>query len=166
MRIPITLSAGFVILLVCVALWFVSFDGPVFSQTNRHHDYQLLVSSLKGETEIVRNLLRSGADPNTPPGENDKGMTALMFAAWKGNDEIAGMLLEAGADPNAVADNGSSPLMYAASTGSPQIVRMLLSKGADPNYKRKEGMLAIMYGLTKNTWKWSNCWLRSLTRPC
>jgi|GEM_PF-4573087 len=114
-----------------------------------HQDYQILISSLRGETAIVQTLLENGADPNTPPNENDKGMTALMFAAWKGHEDIVKLLLDAGADPNAVSSNEASPLMYAVGTGNENILDYLLEKGANPNYVSSEGQSVINFPLAK-----------------
>ncbi len=147
MKIPIAISACLIGLLVCLTLLSGSVDTKVYSQTNLHPDYQLLVSSLEGDTDSVRALLRNGVDPNTPPEPNDKGMTALMFAAWKGYEEIALMLLNAGANPNLTAANGSSPLMYAATSGNGRIARALIAKGANPNYVREDGKIAIMFSI-------------------
>ena len=147
MKIPITISACLIGLLVCLTLLSNSIGTKAYSQTNLHPDYQLLVSSLEGDTANVRALLRSGVDPNTPPGPEDKGMTALMFAAWQGHEEIALMLLEAGADTNTTAANGSSPLMYAATSGNGRIVRALIARGANPNYIREDGKIAIMFSI-------------------
>jgi ankyrin repeat protein len=134
-------------LLVCLTLLSNLIGTKAYSQTNLHPDYQLLVSSLEGDTANVRALLRNGVDPNTPPGPEDKGMTALMFAAWRGHEEIALMLLQAGANPNTTATNGSSPLMYAATSGNPRIIAALLARRANPNYVREDGKIAIMFSI-------------------
>lgn len=148
MRVPLVITSAIVATLFGFTVWSKSIENTVFSQSNRHPDYQLLVKSLEGDIPGVRQLLQSGADPNTPPGENDKGMTALMFAAWRGHEEIAMMLLQAGADVNTVAANGSSPLIYAASADKPRVVRELLRLGANPDYVRGDGMIPLMFAVT------------------
>ena len=60
------------------------------AQVPLHSDYTLLVKSLQGDTVAVRNLLHNGVDPNTLPGSNDRGMTAVMFAAWTGTARLFG----------------------------------------------------------------------------
>jgi ankyrin repeat protein len=94
----------------------LSFLGLIFvgdamhsqAQANRHSDYQLLVKSLQGDTAAVRSLLQRGADPNTPPGPNDRGMTALMFASRIGDSQTVRLLTEAGADINAKSNSGAN----------------------------------------------------------
>ena len=88
----------------------------------------LMCAALEGRTEIVKALLRKGADVNAKDGT---GRTALMFAAINMHDETVKVLLEHGADVNARADDGATPLMLAASCGDPEIVQALLSRDAD-----------------------------------
>jgi ankyrin repeat protein len=119
------------------------------AQANLHSDYQLLVKSLRGDSQAVRSLLQHGVDPNTPPGPNDRGMTALMFAAWIGDSQTVRLLAEAGADVNAKSNSGATPLMYAAMSGDAQSLQLLLAKGADPNLQEQSGMTALMYAVRK-----------------
>jgi ankyrin repeat protein len=105
-----------------------------------------------GHTEVVRLLLKAGANPNIvdksrlrdcelaynfdiPKGGN----TALMNAVTKGHVKVVTLLLEAGADPNIKTLDGTTPLMKAAqfkSRNDVEIVRILLSYKADLNIKR------------------------------
>lgn len=120
------------------------------AQGNLHADYQLLVKSLRGDTAAVRSLLQHGVDPNTPPGPNDRGMTAVMFAAWIGDSQTVRLLADAGADVNAKSTSGATPLMYAAMSGDVQSLRLLLAKGANPNLREQSGgMTALMYAVRK-----------------
>ncbi len=144
MRTTFKISACLFALLTLLAILSGWSNKTAYLQGNRHHEYQLLVASLNGDNEAVRTMLIGGADPNTPPGPQDKGMTALMFASWKGHEQIVRLLLTAGANPNALADNGSSPLMYAAVAGNIQIVNALLNKGANANYVSQTGNSAIL----------------------
>jgi ankyrin repeat protein len=91
----------------------------------------LMYAVLYGNSETVRALLDSGADPSI---RNDAGATALMWAA----DDIDKMrlLLERGADANARSDDGRTPLMIAAGRfGSSALVKLLLDHGANPSAK-------------------------------
>jgi ankyrin repeat protein len=122
------------------------------AQGNRYPEYQLLVHSLRGNTEAVRNLLRNGADPNSPPGPNDKGMNSLIFASWKGHQDIVRLLVDAGADLNFRSQTGATALVYAASGGHEECVRILLNKGARTDIPMNDGTTALLAGVrSKNS---------------
>ncbi|MEJ2780413.1 ankyrin repeat domain-containing protein [Stygiolobus sp. CP850M] len=74
---------------------------------------------LNGHVEIVRVLLKRGADPNA---KDNYGSTPLHEAAKEGHVEIVKLMLERGADPR-IADNGGCiPLDYAEDS----VIRSLL----------------------------------------
>ena len=58
----------------------------------------LMIASTKGEEELVRVLVKHGAEVNKR--KTGDGCTALMFAAAKGHDEIVRFLLSHHADVN------------------------------------------------------------------
>lgn len=104
----------------------------------------LLNRAMVGDTVAVRQLLLDGADPNTPPGANDKGMTALMFAAWGGHAEIVRLLIRAGASVNAVSGSGATALMFASQSGYVDVVQDLILQGnADPDIQSPNGETAL-----------------------
>lgn len=118
--------------------------NPSASVADRHPDYQILVRSLRGDTDGVRRLLLAGVDPNTPPGPDDRGMTALMFAGWRGHDEIISLLIAAGANVNATSTSGQTSLMYAAFGGHAIAVQTLLAARANPNITSNHGESPLM----------------------
>ena len=73
-------------------------------------------------------MLGAGADVN---GQDNEGLSPLMFAAYKGKKDCVEVLVSHGADVNAKNINGSSPLMWAAREGKKDCVEVLLSHGAD-----------------------------------
>ncbi|MFI5342971.1 MAG: ankyrin repeat domain-containing protein [Chlamydiales bacterium] len=97
-------------------------------------------ASLKGKTEIVRQILTSPADlsvfDSAPFAENIKKnintkeevsqATALIFACLNGHFEIAQMLIEAGASIYEKNRRGQTPLHLAACCGKENIVRLLI----------------------------------------
>lgn len=99
-------------------------------------------------------LIKAGADVNLP---NEKGRTALMFAAIYGSVPITDLLLRNGANPNVVpSDNeGKTALMAAASKGYKEVVELLLKYNADPNLRNKRNQTALSYaqGETKQLLK-------------
>ena len=80
--------------------------------------------------ECVRLLLEAGADPCAM---DDRGWTAVYFAAMYGYHESLAVLLEAGAGAvvNTPIDCGWTPLAQAAQSGHLECVELLLAAGAD-----------------------------------
>jgi uncharacterized protein len=68
----------------------------------------------KGDHELVRLLLESGADPNFRAAH---GVTPLHLAASRGADALVDLLLERGADGAARMDDGTTPAGIAAARG-------------------------------------------------
>ena len=67
----------------------------------------LIWASCKGDLEIVKLLVESGADIDAK--DND-GWTALMRASWRGYLEIVQYLVEIGADINIKNKDGKTAL--------------------------------------------------------
>jgi ankyrin repeat protein len=88
----------------------------------------LMRAALDGQTQIVKGLLRNGADVNA---QNLEGRTALMFAIINLRTATVKTLLQFGADVNVQAHCGCTPLMLAACSGDIGITRALLNRGAD-----------------------------------
>ena len=92
----------------------------------------------KGNVNMVKFLLRSGADPNCQRIFKSGGFSsALMGSIFNyPNDEIAKLLIGAGADVNCVdSSNGRNlPILHGAIIkGNFEITQLLLHNGADPN---------------------------------
>lgn len=86
-------------------------------------------AAMRGDTAMVRLLLKSGADVNAAQAD---GMTALHWAASHGEEAEARMLLAAGARVAALTRNGNyTALHFSAKSGSAAVVRVLLLAGAD-----------------------------------
>jgi ankyrin repeat protein len=86
------------------------------------------------QTEAVRLLLASDADPDQEIGEYGEDMP-VRFAAPRGLVDIMGLLLEAGADPDGrVHDKQETPLERAALQGHAALVEMMLKFGASIHY--------------------------------
>jgi hypothetical protein len=82
------------------------------------------------QTEVVRLLLASGADPDQEIGEYGEDMP-VRFAAPRGLVDIMGLLLEAGADPDGRgAPERSTPIALAIGQGLIDVVEVLLDHGA------------------------------------
>jgi hypothetical protein len=98
------------------------------------------------QTEIVRTLLRAGADVHA---RNCRGLQPLHTASlgdptsrrWNPSAQAATVLLltESGANPNAPDKLGMTPLHKAIRSRCAEAVRALLAHGADPARKNKRG---------------------------
>lgn len=97
----------------------------------------LMLASLKGLTEVSRQLIARGADVNKP------GWAPLHYAATHGHLEVMTLLLDQHAYIDAASPNGTTPLMMAAHYGTPSAVRLLLESGADPALKNDQNLSAI-----------------------
>jgi ankyrin repeat protein len=93
-----------------------------------------------GQMELVREMLRQGADPNqTGAG----GMTPLGAAAFSGQDVIVKDLLRGGADIDAAGATSQTPLHLACAAGHASTVSLLLQGGADWRLPNKAGRFAL-----------------------
>ncbi len=116
------------------------------------YDKPLVLAASGGHLEIVKLLLRNGAQKPSEINYGEGGsVSALFWAVRMGNFEIVKLLLDAGADPNTFLDNYSTPLMITAVHGYFEIAKILLNKGAhidemcdDEGYTPL--MLAARYG--------------------
>jgi len=95
------------------------------------------IAAASGNLEIIRLLIRSGADVNV---RVRSGKTPLHAAAAKNNLEICKLLVAAGADANAQDNSGQTALVKTIPHGftSPyfkEMVELMVKHGADPNLK-------------------------------
>ncbi|CDZ96942.1 Serine/threonine protein kinase [Phaffia rhodozyma] len=88
----------------------------------------LIIAVSSGQEANVVALLGAGANPNST---NDKGQSALFYAASKARIEIGRRLIQKGADINIKDRANQHPLHRAASTGSDGFVQLLLAGGKD-----------------------------------
>jgi uncharacterized protein len=99
-----------------------------------------------GHVEVVRFLLESGAEVNTPSRDGLK-VTPLNSAAAGRHYEIAMLLLERDANPNIRQEGDFVPLHSAAINGQIEMVKILLQYGADKDLKSLDGKTARDYAL-------------------
>ncbi|MFF7331918.1 ankyrin repeat domain-containing protein [Streptomyces sp. NPDC008150] len=85
---------------------------------------------LRGHTDMVRLLLRSGSDPEQRIGRHDDALP-LWHAAHQGMLGIAALLLDAGADPDGRPWPKSPPPLTGAARGNHvEAAALLLERGA------------------------------------
>lgn len=89
----------------------------------------LMMAAFRQNKPVVLDMIKRGAQVN------QKGWTALHYAAAAGSVEIASILLEHHAYIDAESPSGMTPLMMAAREGQEQVVELLLKEGADATLK-------------------------------
>jgi ankyrin repeat protein len=89
----------------------------------------LMMAAFRNNKTAVLELLKRGAQVN------QKGWTALHYAAAAGSVDITTILLDKYAYIDAESPSGMTPLMLAAREGQEQIVELLLNQGADATLK-------------------------------
>lgn len=97
----------------------------------------LQLAVMRASIDVVRQLLKAGAEPNKP---DHFGDTALHAAADRGSRSIVNLLISKGANVNAHNDLGATPLFLASSV---YVARVLVAHGADPNATVKDGQSVL-----------------------
>ncbi|XP_061185019.1 uncharacterized protein LOC133193035 [Saccostrea echinata] len=92
--------------------------------------WSLAVASCFGCTDIVRFLLREGANVNL---RDKRNASCLIYSCSFGNYDVVETLIKEGADVNLLTLDGISPLISAIFSGNAHLVRHLITNGADIN---------------------------------
>ncbi|KAI4781565.1 ankyrin repeat protein [Aureobasidium sp. EXF-3400] len=106
-------------------------DGASINAQGGAYGTALCAASSKGDLEMIKLLVREGADVNGPGGRYYG--CALCAAAYKGHIDIVRVLLNEGASINVQGGKYGTALCAASSAGKLEIVRLLLREGADIN---------------------------------
>ncbi len=112
--------------------------------TDGNCESALGIAVLHGEIEMIRLLLRCGAETDQ---RNACGFTALHLAVssylQSAAPEICDLLLDCGADVNACSPYGWTPLMVAIDHEEYDSAKILLERGADATLRRHDGKRAV-----------------------
>lgn len=92
----------------------------------RINETPLIRAAARGQLDMVRELVRHGADVNA---RYDAGSTPLIVASWQGHTSVVRYLLEQGADIETRNLGGHDALAWAAEHGHLDIVRSLVEQG-------------------------------------
>ena len=91
----------------------------------------LMTAARSGSLESVKALLAHGAAVDAK--DENRGQTALMWAAAEGHAPVVQELIAAKADFRTRLPSGFTPLLFAVREGRLPVVRVLLEAGADAN---------------------------------
>jgi hypothetical protein len=97
-------------------------------------------ASVEGHVEVVRSLLKCGADVDA---QGAYDMSPLQLASLHGRLNVVQCLLDHGADANFQDDIHRTPLSLAAEKGHVEIVRALLEHDADLKFRYNDGWTLI-----------------------
>lgn len=133
---------------VVKAVEFFLDNGVPIEARDEDRSTPLITAAAYGETDVVRLLLKRGADIQA---KDKYGNAPLMgascqcaMATMNGTYDIVKIMLEKGADPNGRNQEGTTPLMLASGMqGDPAVLKLLLDAGADPSVKDKHGDTAL-----------------------
>nr|XP_022290511.1 uncharacterized protein LOC111102144 isoform X2 [Crassostrea virginica]XP_022290519.1 uncharacterized protein LOC111102144 isoform X2 [Crassostrea virginica] len=107
----------------------------------------IVLASAYGNYEIVKMLLKNGANPNhVIPG----GQTPLHHACKEGHVKVVRKLLEYKADYTMQDEKGDTALLFAARYGHTNVVRTLLNLGDDPTHRNNSGYDTWHYAINSN----------------
>ncbi|WP_433896576.1 ankyrin repeat domain-containing protein [Sphingobacterium mizutaii] len=113
----------------------------VINELSSHGFYPLGIASHFGKEDIVRILLRNGANPNSSS-QNGYQVFPIHSALSNGQNNIAKMLIEAGAEVNVLQSSKISPLHLAAQQGNIDMIIVLLEHGANIAIRNDFGQTA------------------------
>ncbi len=113
----------------------------VINELSSHGFYALGIASHFGKEDIVRILLRNGANPNSSS-QNGYQVFPIHSALSNGQNTIAKMLIEAGAEVNVLQSSRISPLHLAAQQGNIDMIIVLLEHGANIAIRNDFGQTA------------------------
>jgi hypothetical protein len=100
----------------------------------------LSLAARAGQTELVREMLRQGADPDQV---GASGMTPLGAAAWAGHELVVRDLLRQGARVDVPGRTGQLPLHLACAAGQVRTMALLMKQGADWREPNRQGRHAL-----------------------
>jgi len=149
-----------------VGTWETEMNGANGMTAPKGHEWDRLRGVQEGKVELVKALLKHGADPNArlenPPTRygftvqrTARDSTPLTLAAFAGEAEIMQLLADHDADLSLRPKNGLSPLLTAAGVNRfrpenavPEdnllaAVKMAVALGADVNEKDRSGNTAM-----------------------
>ncbi len=109
------------------------------------HTTALMYAAFNGHIEIVKLLLKSGADVNLV---NDQNRSALMFASTSPSVEIVKLLIDAGSDVN-LGDSVENwtPFLMAAAEGLIDNMKVLADAGANVMAVDVDGETALDFAM-------------------
>lgn len=99
----------------------------------------LISAAAFGHAKVVQALLARLKKSSPLNRQDQRGYTALSYAAVAGDAIIARLLLSHGADPRLASRENKPPMIYAIERGHPEVVLALVESGVNPRKKTAAG---------------------------
>jgi len=132
-----------IIVALTILLWAAGASGAAPDPgTLSAAEQALIESAYNGQLERLQGLAAKGTAVDAA---DDKGRTALMWAALRGHAPVAEFLVENGANIDTADSDGQTPLIYACRGSSTEVARFLLQKGAKVDVQsQKQGFTPLI----------------------
>ena len=105
---------------------------------------ELMMACIKGETNVVKSLIRAGVNVNE---KDNWGSTALSAATYNGHMDIVEILVSEGAELDVVSSRVTTAIGNAMMSRHTDVVMTLLEAGAAPNIPRIYGATLLEYAI-------------------
>jgi N-acyl-D-amino-acid deacylase len=132
-----------------VAVWILFVSNSVYAQIGLPKpETPLLGAAISGNTAAVKELLRTGANPDEG---RLAGLPAVMVPLMVQNRDMFQAFLDANADLQVRDKLGATTLMWAVYNADTdlEIVKRLLKEGVDPNARDSRGDTALVWAMRR-----------------
>ena len=116
-------------------------QGTQVNAKNKDNCTALMLAYSKGNVDVIKILLKAGADPNIADANGD----TLSHYAVRGNasKEVLQNIIDHGADVNVTNNENQTALLLACEDGNENAITVLLKAGADPNIADADGDICL-----------------------
>jgi uncharacterized protein len=115
---------------------------PLSAADQSELNQYLMVASSSGQIEVIRWLIRNGAEIES---RTDQNVTPLMFAVANNQLMAVRTLLKYKPNVNVITTDWETPLLAAAKNGNVEIAEALIRDSADISYADNHGATALHY---------------------
>lgn len=117
--------------------------GAKADAKNRYDVTPLYYACQNGNAQLVKALLKHGADPNA----SLQGEEVLLTASRTGSVDVVKALLKSGARIDAKDHHSQTALMWAAAEGNLDVVKALIESGANIRHQLDSGFTPLLFAV-------------------
>lgn len=126
---------------ILLVLFLSACQSNLEKEEVQNMDRELIEYAEQGNTELVEQLLQSGANINAT---NEQGRTAVMAATYRNHVETVEALIQAGADINIRDHQRNNVFLYAGAEGMAEILQLAIEADADVTLTNRYGGTALI----------------------